>query len=158
MLNTKSLFFRDQYHHNETRRPNFPMRDVAPDMIFKYPRIPDPPLIPCKANSPCSPGLQPIVVVPPPAPAPPPTSKAGFLEFLYRLNRQYFSSNHCDSINSAMIRCSRFYLKKMCYLSLVHYYYIESQPAKLLKQQCGGVYFCVYGTEFFNADSTKTPS
>ena len=26
--------------------------------------------------------------------------------------------------------------------------YILSQPAKLQKKQCGGVYFCVYGTAF----------
>ena len=51
-----------------------PQHDVSPDMIFKYPMSPDPPILPCSNNDSCAPSLQPIIVVPPPAPAPAPAS------------------------------------------------------------------------------------
>ncbi|XP_066937001.1 uncharacterized protein [Clytia hemisphaerica] len=62
----------EMYHNNETHRPNMPQHDVSPDMIFKYPKSPDPPILPCSNNDSCGPSLQPIIVVPPPAPAPAP--------------------------------------------------------------------------------------
>ena len=48
-------------------------------------------------------------------------------------------------------------LRLKCGSKFLSLFYI-TQPAKLQKNQCGGVYFCVYGTAFSMPIQQKVPS
>ena len=47
--------------------------------------------------------------------------------------------------------------KKQHFFDNLPIYSILTQPAKLQKKQCGGVYFCVYGTAFSMPIQQKLP-